>query len=97
MLAGKAPHSASSQGLLLRTDSLFALRNASSPPSATVCQSGVMDHVLHPVELLEARFTVMALFGRDARFHPSWNRHPKTYRTDKSPSLIQINAIGSKL
>jgi hypothetical protein len=47
---------------LIKTDSLFALCNSATPPPAAVCQNGVMDRILHPVEPLAARVTVTATF-----------------------------------
>jgi outer membrane receptor protein involved in Fe transport len=52
-------------GSLLKSDSLFALCfPASGAPtaSAAVCQTGVMDRVLHPVEPLALRITVAGQF-----------------------------------
>jgi outer membrane receptor protein involved in Fe transport len=52
-------------GSLLRTDSLFAMCfPAHGPPTApaAVCQNGVMDYVLHPIEPLAVRLTVAATF-----------------------------------
>jgi hypothetical protein len=52
-------------GSLLKTDSLFAMCfPAHGPPTApaTVCQNGVMDYVLHPIEPLAVRLTVAATF-----------------------------------
>ncbi|MEH2482103.1 hypothetical protein V1282_005460 [Nitrobacteraceae bacterium AZCC 2146] len=52
-------------GSLLKTDSLFAMcfpaSGAPTVPSA-VCQTGVMDRVLHPVEPLAIRVTVAGSF-----------------------------------
>lgn len=52
-------------GSLLKSDSLFAMcfpaAGAPSAPSA-VCQTGVMDRVLHPVEPLAVRVTVAGQF-----------------------------------
>jgi opacity protein-like surface antigen len=48
-------------GALLKTDSLFAMCfPASGPPTApaAVCQNGVMDYVLHPIEPLAIRLTL---------------------------------------
>lgn len=43
---------------LLKSDSLFAMCfPASGVPLAPVCQTGVMDSVLHPVEPLAVRLT----------------------------------------
>ena len=52
-------------GSLLKTDSLFAMCfPAHGPPTApaAVCQNGVMDYVLHPIEPLAVRLTVTAAF-----------------------------------
>jgi outer membrane receptor protein involved in Fe transport len=52
-------------GSLLKTDSLFAMcfpaAGAPTAPAA-VCQNGVMDRVLHPVEPLAVRLTVAGQF-----------------------------------
>ncbi len=50
-------------GSLLKTDSLYAMC-FSGPPTApaAVCQTGVMDQVLHPVEPLALRVTVAGQF-----------------------------------
>ena len=52
-------------GSLLKTDSLFAMCfPTSGPPTAptAVCQNGVMDYVLHPIEPLAVRLTIAATF-----------------------------------
>ncbi len=52
-------------GSLLKTDSLFAMCfPPHGPPTApaAVCQNGVMDYVLHPIEPLAVRLTVSATF-----------------------------------
>jgi outer membrane receptor protein involved in Fe transport len=49
-------------GSLLRTDSLFGMCNSGAPPPQAVCQNGVMDRVLHPVEPLALRLTVAGAF-----------------------------------
>ena len=52
-------------GSLLKTDSLFAMCfPTSGPPTApaAVCQNGVMDYVLHPMEPLAVRLTIAATF-----------------------------------
>ncbi len=52
-------------GSLLKTDSLFAMCfPAHGPPiaPAAVCQNGVMDYVLHPIEPLAVRLTIAAAF-----------------------------------
>lgn len=52
-------------GSLLKTDSLYAMcfpvSGAPTAPAA-VCQTGVMDRVLHPVEPLTLRITVAGQF-----------------------------------
>jgi hypothetical protein len=52
-------------GSLLKSDPLFAMCfPLSGPPAApaAVCQNGVMDRVLHPVEPLMIRLTVAGQF-----------------------------------
>jgi outer membrane receptor protein involved in Fe transport len=52
-------------GSLLKSDSLFAMCfPAAGPPTApaAVCQTGVMDRVLHPVEPLAVRLTLAGQF-----------------------------------
>jgi len=49
-------------GSLLKTDALFAQCNSGNPPPAAVCQTGVMDRVLHPVEPFAVRLTVAGQF-----------------------------------
>ena len=52
-------------GSLLKSDSLFAMcfPAAGSPTApAAVCQNGVMDRVLHPVEPLAIRLTLAGQF-----------------------------------
>lgn len=48
-------------GSLLKTDSLYNLCTSGTAPTA-VCQNGVMDYVLHPVEPLTFRVTVAGTF-----------------------------------
>ncbi|MGY4512465.1 outer membrane receptor protein involved in Fe transport [Bradyrhizobium sp. USDA 3650] len=48
-------------GSLLKTDTLYALCTSGTAPAA-VCQNGVMDTVLHPVEPLTFRVTVAGAF-----------------------------------
>ena len=48
-------------GSLLRTDTLYNLCTGGVAPTA-VCQNGVMDYVLHPVEPLTFRLTVAGAF-----------------------------------
>jgi outer membrane receptor protein involved in Fe transport len=52
-------------GSLLKTDSLFAMCFPKvGPPTAptAVCQNGVMDYVLHPIEPLAVRLTIAKTF-----------------------------------
>jgi hypothetical protein len=62
LLNTKANQITYAYGSLIKTDSLFAACNSPTPPPAAVCQNGVMDSVLHPVEPLAARVTVTAKF-----------------------------------
>nr|WP_031337406.1 TonB-dependent receptor [Rhodopseudomonas sp. B29] len=48
-------------GSLLKTDTLFNLCNGGVAPAA-VCQNGVMDYVLHPMEPLVFRLTLAGAF-----------------------------------
>ncbi|CUT13700.1 NicelCobaltspecific TonBdependent outer membrane receptor [Bradyrhizobium sp.] len=48
-------------GSLLKTDTLYALCTSGTAPAA-VCQNGVMDTVLHPVEPLTFRVTMVGAF-----------------------------------
>lgn len=49
-------------GSLLRSDALFAQCRSGNPPPAAVCENGVMDRVLHPVEPFALRLTVAGQF-----------------------------------
>jgi outer membrane receptor protein involved in Fe transport len=49
-------------GSLLKTDSLFNLCFPAQIAPAAVCQNGVMDYVLHPIEPLSIRLTVAGAF-----------------------------------
>ena len=50
-------------GSLIKTDNLYRrVPFAGSPPPAAVCQTGVMDRVLHPIEPLAFRLTVSKTF-----------------------------------
>jgi len=62
LLDTKANQITYAYGSLIKTDSLFAACNSAAPPPTAVCQNGVMDSVLHPVEPLTARLTVAAKF-----------------------------------
>ena len=66
LLNSKANQITYAYGSLLKTDSLYAMcfppgGGASSVPAA-VCQNGVMDYVLHPVEPLAVRLTLVGAF-----------------------------------
>ena len=62
LLDAKANQITYAYGSLIKTDSLYAACNSATPPAAAVCRNGVMDSILHPVEPLAARLTVMARF-----------------------------------
>jgi outer membrane receptor protein involved in Fe transport len=58
----RAPQAEYAYGSLIKTDSLFAMCNSPTPPPKAVCQNGVMDYALHPIEPLAIRLTVAATF-----------------------------------
>jgi outer membrane receptor protein involved in Fe transport len=65
LLNARTDQATCAYGSLLKTDSLFAMCfPAHGPPTApaAVCQNGVMDYVLHPIEPLAVRLTVAATF-----------------------------------
>jgi hypothetical protein len=65
LLNARSDQATYAYGSLLKTDSLFAMCfPASGPPTApaAVCQNGVMDYVLHPMEPLAVRLTIAATF-----------------------------------
>jgi hypothetical protein len=65
LLNSQAPQAEYAYGSLLKTDSLFAMCfPAHGPPTApaAVCQNGVMDYALHPIEPLAVRLTIAAAF-----------------------------------
>ncbi|MBR1279745.1 TonB-dependent receptor [Bradyrhizobium sp. AUGA SZCCT0283] len=65
ILNSRSDQIAYAYGSLLRSDSLFSMCfPAAGPPTApaAVCQTGVMDRVLHPVEPLAIRLTVAGRF-----------------------------------
>jgi outer membrane receptor protein involved in Fe transport len=62
LLNSKAPQAEYAYGSLLKTDSQFAMCNSATPPPKAVCQNGVMDYALHPIEPLAVRLTVAATF-----------------------------------
>jgi hypothetical protein len=47
-------------GSIIKTDSLYNLCFVTAP--AAVCQNGVMDYVLHPIEPLAVRLTLTGAF-----------------------------------
>jgi outer membrane receptor protein involved in Fe transport len=49
-------------GSLIKSDQLYAQCASPTPPPVAVCQTGVMDRVLHPVEPLAARMSVVGTF-----------------------------------
>lgn len=66
MLDSKSDQITYAYGSLLKTDSLLAacIPASGGPPTApaAVCQTGVMDRILHPVEPLALRLTVAGTF-----------------------------------
>ena len=65
LLNSQAPQAEYAYGSLLKTDSLFAMCfPVHGPPTApaAVCQNGVMDYALHPIEPLAVRLTVAKTF-----------------------------------
>jgi hypothetical protein len=49
-------------GSLIKTDSLYNLCYPVQTAPAAVCQNGVMDYVLHPIEPLAVRLTIAGRF-----------------------------------
>jgi len=49
-------------GSLIKTDSLYNLCYPVQSAPAAVCQNGVMDYVLHPIEPLAVRLTIAGQF-----------------------------------
>jgi hypothetical protein len=62
LLDAKTAQAEYAYGSLLRNDSLFAMCFPSSGAPTAVCQNGVMDYVLHPIEPLAVRLTVAKTF-----------------------------------
>ena len=62
LLNARTDQAAYAYGSLLKTDSLFAMCFPHPTVPAAVCQNGVMDYVLHPIEPLAVRLTVAATF-----------------------------------
>ncbi|PDT90886.1 TonB-dependent receptor [Bradyrhizobium sp. Y36] len=61
LLNTKASQITYAYGSMLKTDTLYNLCTAGTAPAA-VCQNGVMDYVLHPVEPLTFRLTIAGAF-----------------------------------
>lgn len=61
LLNMKASQITYAYGSLLKTDTLYNLCTTGTAPTA-VCQNGVMDYVLHPVEPLTFRLTIAGTF-----------------------------------
>jgi outer membrane receptor protein involved in Fe transport len=49
-------------GSLIKTDSLYAACLSATPPPTAVCQNGIMDSVLHPIEPLAFRMKLVGAF-----------------------------------
>jgi outer membrane receptor protein involved in Fe transport len=49
-------------GSLLKSDPLYVQCRSATPPPVAVCQTGVMDSVLHPVEPLAVRLALTGVF-----------------------------------
>ncbi|MGO9357207.1 MAG: TonB-dependent receptor [Xanthobacteraceae bacterium] len=62
LLNTKANQITYAYGSLIKTDSLYALCYPVQTAPAAVCQNGVMDYVLHPIEPLTVRLTVAGAF-----------------------------------
>jgi hypothetical protein len=62
LLNTKANQITYAYGSLIRTDSLFSLCYPVQTAPAAVCQNGVMDYVLHPIEPLTIRITLAGAF-----------------------------------
>jgi outer membrane receptor protein involved in Fe transport len=62
LLNTKANQITYAYGSLIRTDNLYSLCFPVQTAPAAVCQNGVMDYVLHPIEPLTIRITVAGAF-----------------------------------
>jgi hypothetical protein len=62
LLNTKADQITYAYGSLIRTDSLYSLCFPVQTAPAAVCQNGVMDYVLHPIEPLTIRITLAGAF-----------------------------------
>ena len=63
LLNSKANQITYAYGSLIKTDSLYNMCfGGGTPPPTSVCQNGVMDYVLHPVEPLAVRLTLVGSF-----------------------------------
>ena len=49
-------------GSLIKSDPLYAKCASATTPPVAVCQTGVMDAVLHPIEPLAVRLSVVGTF-----------------------------------
>jgi len=88
-------------GSLIKTDSLYNLCYPVQVAPAAVCQNGVMDSVVHPVEPLAVRLTVAAA-SRVARLkprgaararRPHGRRDPQRYRPRARFRWVQLLAF----
>jgi outer membrane receptor protein involved in Fe transport len=62
LLNTKASQITYAYGSLIKTDSLYNLCFPVQTAPASVCQNGLMDYVLHPIEPLTVRLTVARAF-----------------------------------
>jgi hypothetical protein len=62
LLNTKADQITYAYGSLIKTDSLYNLCYPVQTAPAAVCQTGVMDYVLHPIEPLAVRLTIAGAF-----------------------------------
>src|SRR5262249_33112585 len=62
LLNAKINQVTSAYGSLIKTDNLFNLCFPVQVAPAAVCQNGVMDRILHPIEPLAFRLTLAATF-----------------------------------
>ncbi|HVX78945.1 MAG TPA: TonB-dependent receptor [Bradyrhizobium sp.] len=62
LLNTKANQITYAYGSIIKTDSLYNLCFVAQSTPAAVCQNGVMDYVLHPIEPLAVRVTLTGMF-----------------------------------
>jgi outer membrane receptor protein involved in Fe transport len=62
LLNTKANQITYAYGSIIKTDSLYNLCFVAQTAPAAVCQNGVMDYVLHPIEPLAVRVTLLGTF-----------------------------------